>query len=91
MRNPRQIIIAMILKMQIMQVFLFYLIIIEHIRRSVKASLIVEAFPIDLDNDGNIGQFEDDDDDPMTSAQEQFDLAFVLTSEGIVIIDSRNG
>lgn len=47
----------------------------------------VEAFPIDLDNDGNIGAYEDSDGDSMTSAQETFDLALVLTSDGIVIIN----
>ncbi len=50
----------------------------------------VEAFPIDLDNDGNIGSYEDEDGDPMTSAQESFDLALVLTPDGIEIINVTN-
>jgi len=50
----------------------------------------VEAFPIDLDNDGNIGAYEDSDGDSMTSEQETFDLALVLTADGIVIINITN-
>ncbi len=47
----------------------------------------VEAFPIDIDNDGNLGTFEDEDGDNTTSAQENFDLAFVSTNDGVVIVD----
>ncbi|MBI5234585.1 MAG: Ig-like domain-containing protein, partial [Deltaproteobacteria bacterium] len=47
----------------------------------------VGSFPIDIDNDGNIGTFEDNDGDPTTSQQETFDLAFISTQDGIVIAD----
>ena len=47
----------------------------------------VEAFPIDIDDDGNLGEFEDNDGDATSSKQETFDLAFVSTSDGLVIVD----
>ncbi len=47
----------------------------------------VEAFPIDIDDDGNLGEVEDNDGDAITSQQETFDLAFVSTSDGLVIVD----
>ena len=150
MRNPEQIISSIIIRHQIMQLMMFYLIIIEHIRRSVKTTPFqpdaqanaiggtvtgnsysaissvknnllavkngalsilspqlseigvisdmympygvrgVESIPIDMDNDGNIGSYEDNDGDPMTSAQETFDLALVLTPDGIEIINVTN-
>jgi pimeloyl-ACP methyl ester carboxylesterase len=50
----------------------------------------VEAFPVDIDYDRNYGVDEDNDGDPTTSAQETFDLAFVTTTDGIVVIDVTN-
>jgi len=47
----------------------------------------VEAFPIDVDGDGNLGTFEDNDGDATTSKDETFDLAFVSTAQGVVIIN----
>ncbi|MBI5142208.1 MAG: Ig-like domain-containing protein, partial [Nitrospirae bacterium] len=47
----------------------------------------VEKYPIDIDGDGNLGDYEDWDGDATTSAQESFDLALVSTSDGVVVID----
>ena len=71
-----------------------YLLMIVAYVRTLKARLNfpygvrgVESIPIDMDNDGNIGSYEDEDGDPMTSAQESFDLALVSTPDGIVVVD----
>jgi 3D (Asp-Asp-Asp) domain-containing protein len=50
----------------------------------------VTAFPLDVDGDGNLGTDEDNDGDSVTSQQETFDLAFVSTSDGVVIVDVTN-
>jgi hypothetical protein len=47
----------------------------------------VEAFPIDIDNDGNLGSIEDKDGDSTTAMQETFDLALVSTNEGVVVFN----
>jgi hypothetical protein len=47
----------------------------------------VGDFPIDIDDDRNYGEYEDNDGDDITSQDEIFDLAFVSTHDGIVIID----
>ncbi|MBI5847209.1 MAG: Ig-like domain-containing protein [Nitrospirae bacterium] len=50
----------------------------------------VPAFPIDIDGDGNVGKFEDEDGDAMKSEDETFDLAFVSTADGVVIVNLNN-
>lgn len=47
----------------------------------------VAAFPVDIDEDGNLGLNEDNDGDATKKEDETFDLALVSTSDGIVIVD----
>lgn len=62
------------------------------VRKHLSGLSVALSYPVDLDRDGNLGEEEDRDSDPVLSSEEKKDLAFfsIQSQQEILIIDITN-